>query len=189
MYSCDCNLMPFFLYFRCFFSFVVTNYLTEAAGGNGQKGDLWGEGGGHVIWCRPTHRKLPLVASLHLYTLPILPSLASSSSSNPWAHLLHRLSSCAKFSVRFTERNTLGFFHQNKANTDLQFSEYRSTWRWASPAGPTPPAASCCWPSSPSWRTSLELWPWLRSLVLLSPSTFKQIRSIQSGVCDCKIWF
>ena len=61
--------------------------------------------GGHVIWCRPTHRKLPLVASLHLYTLLILPSLtSSSSSSNPWAHLLHCLSSCAKFSVWLTER-------------------------------------------------------------------------------------
>ena len=105
----------FLFTFPMFFSFVVTNYLTEAAGGNGQKGDLWGEGGGHVIWCRPTHRKLPLVASLHLDTLPILPSLTSSSSSNPWAHLLHCLSSCANFSVRFTERNTLGFFHQNKA--------------------------------------------------------------------------
>ena len=60
--------------------------------------------GGHVIWCRPTHRKLPLVASLHLNTLPFLPSLTSSSSSNPWAHLLHCLSSCAEFSVRLNER-------------------------------------------------------------------------------------
>ena len=102
LYSCDCNLMPFFLYFWCFFLLLSQTIWRRQQAGTGRRGISGGRVGGHVIWCRPTHRKLPLVASLHLYTLPILPSL--TSSSNPWAHLLHCLSSCAKLSVRFTVR-------------------------------------------------------------------------------------